>query len=465
MSVPNDNLPSVLFVAFNYPPYANVGIYRTLRFTRYIGQFGWKPMVLTCAPDVRYGRLDEALLDLIPDGIPIRHVPLVRREEQIKASMRKWIPGSGNQAPGPASVDHRSPPSKRSPPAIPKKASLIRRKTTEVFFGVPDDKVSWKGPAVEAGLEMVRERKPRAVFASGPPFTTHLVAREIARRANLPLILDFRDPWSRAPWGARHQSRVAQRMVTRLESRCVHDATRVILNTQRMQQEFQNFYTDLPNDRFAFVSNGFDPEMLDLVGEISNAHDASAAQDQSGDDASLHLLHPGSLYRNRDPRPLLDAIEIVRREGIRIIFEQLGPWDPHFQLPEYAERLGIRDQLRMSDPVPHREMLQRMAGSDAFLLLQPGTDMQIPGKLFEMLLFRKPILALADPGSVAELISSSKMGAIAPPNDTKGIATSLRQLHEFRPCDAAWKLAIEAYDGRKLSEQLGLILDHSTGFR
>ena len=48
-----------------------------------------------------------------------------------------------------------------------------------------------------------RRERVEVIFASGPPFTAHWIARRLADRTGLPLVLDFRDPWTRAPFYPR----------------------------------------------------------------------------------------------------------------------------------------------------------------------------------------------------------------------------------------------------------------------
>ncbi len=103
-----------------------------------------------------------------------------------------------------------------------------------------------------------------------------------------------------------------------------------------------------------------------------------------------------------------------------------------------------------------------MQAADALVLVQPGTHLQVPGKLYEMLMFRKPILALADDGATADVIRDYRLGLVADPRDTDAIADGLRVLLRDGPTlaeDADWPAALEAFDGRRLTQQLARHLD------
>src|SRR5262245_37628211 len=64
-------MSAVLLVAFHYPPCAvSSGIQRTLKFSRYLPDGGWQPLVLT-AHSRAYGRISLDQLAELPVGVPV----------------------------------------------------------------------------------------------------------------------------------------------------------------------------------------------------------------------------------------------------------------------------------------------------------------------------------------------------------------------------------------------------------
>src|SRR5260221_14425404 len=62
------SLRHALFVAFHYPPEASSsGVLRTLKYTRYLREFGWRVSVVTLDP-AAYSVLDPGLEQEIPSG-------------------------------------------------------------------------------------------------------------------------------------------------------------------------------------------------------------------------------------------------------------------------------------------------------------------------------------------------------------------------------------------------------------
>ena len=65
------NSPHALFVAFHYPPEAgSSGVLRTLKYTRYLREFGWRVSVLTVEPSA-YAVRDESLCAQVPPDVRV----------------------------------------------------------------------------------------------------------------------------------------------------------------------------------------------------------------------------------------------------------------------------------------------------------------------------------------------------------------------------------------------------------
>ena len=62
----------VLMIAFHYPPLrGSSGIQRTLKFSRYLPEYGWQPLILT-ANSKAYAQVGDELLGTRPLARPAR---------------------------------------------------------------------------------------------------------------------------------------------------------------------------------------------------------------------------------------------------------------------------------------------------------------------------------------------------------------------------------------------------------
>lgn len=454
------NRSRVMMFTHMFPPAASSGVMRTMRYIRYLREFGWEPLITTVqAESTRYER-DASLLDSVPEDMTIIRTPVWAPDERLKSWFRFSRARETNGNPEPENVT-----------AGPKSAVVrggwspkaLTRKLWEFAFSTPDDKIWWIGPAVRASLRAVKEHRPNVLYSTGPPHSTHLIAATVKRLTGLPLVCDFRDPWAGAPWRATDRNPWGFRLQHLFERYSVRSADALILNTPRLGEEFKSRYPGHAG-KIDVIPNGFDPDHLSRVERLRESRGREVKDRAPGPE--LSLCHPGALYNQRDPRPLADAIGRLAGEGHRVVFEQIGYHDRRFELADYVERNGLQNRVVLTDRLPHEEVLERMQAADVLVLVQPGTHLQVPGKLYEMLMFRKPILALADDGATADVIRDYRLGLVADPRDTDAIADGLRTLlrdGQTLAEDADWPAALEAFDGRRLTQQLARRLEQVAG--
>ena len=82
---------------------------------------------------------------------------------------------------------------------------------------------------------------------------------------------------------------------------------------------------------------------------------------------------------------------------------------------------------------PHARSVAEILGAHALLLVvdeAPGAEGIVPGKVFEYIGARRPVLALAPEGAVAELIRDTGAGKVIRNHDVAGIAEALAALYE-----------------------------------
>lgn len=311
-------------------------------------------------------------------------------------------------------------------------------------------------------MRLVHEGRADVIVSSAPPFTCHLVAAEIARRSGHPWVADFRDPWSRAPWGIEWRNKGWTGAVhRRLERFTIQRASRVVLNTPPMQQDFAAHYPAKIAAKFLTIPNGFDGDALDRgIRPVAR----TAPRD------TLVLCHTGSLYQARDPRPLFRALASLRQAGTlpadAFRLQLVGGSGGEFDAPAEVQRLGLADVVEFVPPVSHGESLGYLRAADVLLVVQPDTRVQVPVKLYEYLWARKPILALASEGAVADLITEGRVGRVVAADDDVAIAGALRSFYEGRARLAHDFVAPEAFlhelEGRQLTGRLHGVLDELT---
>ena len=452
-------------VAYIFPPLARAGVHRTVRFVRYLAPLGWDITVLT-ANELYYpfnSPVDRELLKKIPAAVKVESTKIfhgfgklleLKNRGKKPAASSNWQikikrqPATGDEQPEKAfetATSDQQRATSRSRGLWQRSKDLI----TDVMT-IPDKDVNWLPYALNAALQLQRRERFDVIYSTAPPFTGHLIAHLVKKFTGLPWVADFRDPWARAPWKAElMDGTIRGRAAELLEAKFVHAADRVILNTEWAHRDFTEFYGATMAQKFNVIPNGFDPE------------DFSSAQFPSKKNNKLVMTHTGSLYRKRDPGNFFDALGKllangqIKTEEIELRF--VGGIAPElYRSFQYAD--ALQHVLQVMPLVSHREALAFQAESDVLLILQPGTGVSIPGKIFEYIAMRKKIFALTPAGATADVVRHHDLGIVVDPENGQAIQKALLQLvGEFRnggimpPAIAG---AFHKYNGITLTKQL-----------
>lgn len=401
-----------LVVAYDFPPHAAIGTQRTLRFVRHIGAEGWPVAVLTGDPKrFRAGTpVDDALLQRVPASVTVVRTTVLRPFDRLSQFMRGT---DRSRASGPkASKEQVATASTADRPS----ALRSLKEWIDVVSAIPDSEVGWLLPTVLRGVRFTRQWQPEVIYSSAPPWTSHLVAGTIATLTGRPWVADFRDPWARAPWRSARAHPLANRVAARLERWVVGRADAIIFTTDAVRAEFAQRYGNRMAMKFSVVPNGCDASLFDGI-----PHETPE---------EFVLLHAGSLYGGRNPQPLFHAIASAiasgRIERDRFRLQLLGIVAlSGADLERAAREAGISDVVQLLPRADHRASLHAMRRASALLLLQQGTTMSVPAKVYEYLAAGKRILAICDEGETASLVRSSGAGVVTVPGDQQALEDTL----------------------------------------
>ena len=443
-SVSETSTISLLMIVFNFPPAATAGVHRPLRFTKYLGDFGCHASVLTrnCASE----QGGDDLLATVPADVIVHRIGQSRQAPSIK----QRHPLKNN-----TSDEAREETWLRST----LKSLLLP--PWELLTETPDQHIGWAREASRHAVSLCKTSHFDAIYTTGPPHSTHLVGLKLHRKLGVPWVADFRDPWARHNW-AKTRNPWGRRLLPYFERKVIRHATRVILNNRTSRDEFRRSYPEFGAEKFVAISNGFDPELIQTVAQLRRRSlDVLAANPQL--DRTPVLCHPGSLYRQREPRPILKAIQQLRSEGIEVKFQQVGHAAEENNPLRIGAELGVEDLVEMLPKVSHCEALQRMSEADILLAIQPQAPMQVPGKLYEMLLFDLPILGVCDSEATSKVLGSIENAWSVPSQDPTAIAEAIKKALAL-PVDACANnrdRLKELYDGRNLTRVLRDVVEEA----
>lgn len=273
----------------------------------------------------------------------------------------------------------------------------------------PDPQIGWLPYAVADGSAMLKEWPAEIIYATVPPLTGLLVAQRLSKRFGIPWVAEFRDLWVDHPY---YDSPPWRRALERIQERRVLRDVKGIVTVS-------DTWRDLLQRRFGkptiTVLNGFDPD--DYPAEPLRANTSAE---------ELSIVYTGTLYPGRrDPTPLFQAVARLGEtaRGVRI---RLYGADPA-TVAVLAKKAGIAHQVESNPAVPYDKVITLQRSADILLLLRwndPSEQGIVPGKLFEYVGARRPILCLGyDKGDVPDIMRARSLGLVS--EDPVEIATQL----------------------------------------
>ncbi len=358
----------VLLIAFQYPPMTgSSAIQRALRFSQYLPELGWEPIVLSAHPRA-YERTSTDQLQDIPQAAT------VMRAFAWDAARHLAIRGR-----------------------YPRK------------WAMPDRWISWWLGAVPAGLRLIERLRPRAIWSTFPIATAHQIALTLQRRSGLPWIADFRDVMTEQGYPRAKDQWASWR---KLEGETIAQCTRAVFTTPGAAEMYAARYPDRAREHFSVIENGYDENLFASIEE--GAHEPVKVDPGR----KLLLLHSGVIYPSeRDPTQLFAALRELREEGaihsdgLAVVLRATGHDD---YIRSLIERERVADIVQLAPPVPYREALLEMMSADGLLLLQAqNCNRQIPAKLYEYLRSGRPVVGLAS-GDTADALRDAGIDTVAP---------------------------------------------------
>lgn len=417
----------VLLLCYFFPPLGGGGVHRVLGFARHLPRFGWSCTVV-CAGEEDYWVRDDSLA-VPPDSEVIR----VRGGSAISS----WLKAGGASG------------GRRSGSAF----GALRRLSD--WWLLPDSYRGWARRARHAALSRVGRGDIDALWSSSPPESVHLAARDVAAKTRLPWVADFRDPWIplafRKPPTGWHRTRQEA-----MERSVVERADRVIAASRLHADTLRARLPAAAASRVLHLPNGFEPSS-----DLLAADPPEAAQ-------PFLIVFTGTMAQQPDTEVLLEAVhDLLARHPEarrRLRVDLLGPYESGYE--DRSVALGLRGIVRFGGPRPHADTRRTQHRADVLMLLKPGGPMfrtMVPGKLYEYLEARRPIVALIDERDEATDLLRRANQVVLPPGRRDVLTDELeRRYLDWRAHGRAPDIQvswIDEHERRRLAERLASTLD------
>ena len=423
----------VLIISYYWPPAGGPGVQRWLKFVKYLPKFGILPHVYI-PKNPSYPILDFNMVSEIDND-----VVLVKRNifepyqiaafflgKKIQKISSGIIPNNGNQS-------------------IFEKIVLRIRGN----FFVPDARIFWVRPSVKFLSKYIKDNNITTIITTGPPHSLHLIGLKLRQKFDIRWIADFRDPWTTIGYQkSLGLSKFAAQKHKILEQKVLQTADQIIVTSPTTKTEF----LQITSKPIEVITNGYD--------DIENF-------DPPAIDKLFSVAHIGSLLSERNPLFLWEIFQELKME--------IPTFSQDFQLKligKVSEEVlasiglyGLTANLNNIGYLSHNEAIVEQRKSQILLLVEINSDETksiIPGKLFEYLVSKRPIIAIGPKGSdIKNIIEDSQTGIFADYSEKVILKTHILDLYNSFKSDTILVQAknIEQYSRLHLTERLVNILN------
>lgn len=357
-----------LLLSFKLPPQFDSGTHRPLSFVRYAKRNGWDIRAVTNLPDKPITDAGKQLQALIPPEVTITEYD-----------------------------DNFTPSSYRLTPKI-------------------DGGLGNALSLVKHGLKTIKQERPSVIVASAPSFNYLVAGFFLSRICGIPLVLDYRDEWTLCPFKFVSKTKLDEWF----EKRCIKQARLITYTTEsHLAAHQQHFQIDAAKQHLVF--NGWNNDVLE-----------ENQEEQAVSDEHILISYIGRLSGHVELGPFLQTLNLAvtsdERLHNRVTVQFIGEKTPALEqeIVDFAAREETAFTLISIPQVTQHQALKAMSRS-SFLLLLCNRDLAsyIPGKVYDYLSARVPIIAFGFPGEVSKIIQQLDAGVFVENEKTDDLIQSL----------------------------------------
>lgn len=293
-------------------------------------------------------------------------------------------------------------------------------------FAWPDSFLSWARKLKRELPRIVANEGVDAVLLSCSPHNQILAIPALRKRCpGVKIFVDYRDLLSGNPWNVR-SPRLAERIIA-LEQRVLKMADVLFVNTESARERFLATVGSMP---------GLEIEVMRNAADFELGQEVAAEGPEPDLGLGVHLGFFGAVFPRRRLRTVLEAIAAIppdRRAKLKLhVF-----CDPHNSATILEEDLqavggGVRDHVVRPERLGYVQALKTMRAMDALILVngpEASDAVFIPGKMFDYLMARRPVVFVGHPGEASEIVGrTSGEDWVFVADDVAGVRGCLEKL-------------------------------------
>lgn len=373
----------ILMIAYPFPPYWGMS-QRTAFFANNLARKDHQVDVLAANPSKNFHGYDEGLVDLISSDVHV-HRTYAGPFHHLRYGIKRILSKSGKQ-------------NKYLSPSIYSKIEKILSVLTSL---------EWFPIGLLKGYRLCKKNKYDVLYCHGDPYIANVIACTLKKIFNTPLVIYIGDP---RYFGIYSKYK---RVLKHLENVCLSNANRIVVNCPETLNGYLHYYPKISRGKYTVITDGFDENRFkEIVAE-------------PGD--KFRIVYTGTFYSSlREPLELIKAFARIGYDDVELVVagEEAGEYQNSIEENRLAGKVKFLGYLT------HDKVISLQKGATVLLLIGWAGGYQLPGKLFEYLAARRPIMVIRyDHADVAaNMVARYKSGVVVN-NDAEEIADAIEELY------------------------------------
>lgn len=420
---------------------STIGAQRAYQFAKWLPEFGWNAIVLACDVKRRYSIN-----------------PLSSWEssisDEVKQHLSNWDKNSSITIPLPSlqydgifdkwwlsSVEINSKGS-----FVPKPGKLlgIKRKVASLFkLKQGDYSQAWQKVAELAAQTVIKEINVSAQLACHGPDASVFVANKIAKTENIPWVVDFRDPVFQ-PHGM-FQKPVIEKLFTGFSK-----SWSASINVNDVLSQMDETYF---KKKAYTITNGYNEDEFNF----------KLDKNYLSEGEEVKLLYAGNIYYPKQKLTLFfELLSLLTSDKLNYKFYYYG--DNGDLIKQYALKYDVLDSVKIKSSINREDVPKLLKSADIQVIFPMQEDAGgyykdglLPGKFFEYLGSKKPILCLSNMQTMLERTIRDLDAGLA----TSNLDEAKNWMYNLAGIEQANHLKREQFSRKSTTHKLANVLDNT----
>lgn len=395
---------NILIINYYWPPSGGSVVQRWLTFSKFLPEYGITPYILT-VDDTKatYPSVDKSLIKDIPKELKVFKTDTAELFWLYKGTIGK------------GSVPAAAFANESNPTFMQKLARFMRG---NLF--IPDPRRGWNKYAVKKAKELIEKYNIRTVITAGPPHSTHLIGLELKKHyEHVKWIADFHDVWTDLIYYNKfYHTKWAKKKDASYEREVLETADKILTVGRGYKEKLLSKSNKIKEDNIKVISMGYDERCFN--------HPSLPPEHE------FVITYTGTIADYYHPEVFLEALKNVKEKNPDVRFKLRFVGILSDGIKSKIHELGLSDILNDVGYVSHEDSIKYLLSSTVLLLINPvvsNEDMVIPGKVYEYLAAKKPIINITKKESdLARIINEASAGETFERSMKKELETYLQSL-------------------------------------